>query len=66
MATATAAIAPRVLFRRARVTLSRYRHAPARQLTEFGQMVWFALSAVGLIPFAVACVVLTRNPCRAR
>ncbi|MGO8962785.1 MlaE family ABC transporter permease [Mycobacterium sp.] len=50
MATATA---PRVDFPRARVTLSRYRHAPARQLSEVGQIVWFALSAFGLIPFAV-------------
>ena len=35
------------------VTLSRYRDAPARVLVEIGQMIWFALTAVGQIPFAL-------------
>src|SRR5271165_6705335 len=53
MATSIAAIVPHHRFPRAAVTLRRYRDAPARQLTELGQMVWFALTAVGLIPFAL-------------
>jgi phospholipid/cholesterol/gamma-HCH transport system permease protein len=53
MVTATAPTPPRVHFPRARLTLDRYRHTPARLLTQLGQMVWFALSAIGLIPFAV-------------
>jgi phospholipid/cholesterol/gamma-HCH transport system permease protein len=50
MSTATA---PHVHFPRAGATLRRYRGAPAQQLTEVGQMVWFALTTVGLIPFAL-------------
>ena len=36
-----------------RATLSRYGEAPVRALVEIGQMVWFALTAVGQIPFAM-------------
>jgi phospholipid/cholesterol/gamma-HCH transport system permease protein len=39
--------------RRAAATLSRYRGASARPLVKMGQMVWFALTAVGQMPFAV-------------
>src|SRR5271165_4662488 len=53
MATSIAAIVPHHRFPRAAVTFRRYGDAPARQLTELGQMVWFALTAVGLIPFAL-------------
>jgi phospholipid/cholesterol/gamma-HCH transport system permease protein len=49
------AIATATLHRypRAAATLRRYRGAPAEQLTELGQMVRFALTTVGLIPFAL-------------
>ncbi|MEY8015007.1 ABC transporter permease [Mycobacterium servetii] len=53
MTTATATAALRVRFPRAATTLRRYRDAPVRLLVEIGQMVWFTLTAVGLIPFAV-------------
>ena len=43
----------RVRFPRAAATLSQYGDAPARVLVEIGQMVWFALTAVGQIPFAL-------------
>ncbi|WP_197509447.1 ABC transporter permease, partial [Mycobacterium sp. E3247] len=36
-----------------RAALIRYGEAPDRVLVEIGQMVWFALSAIGQIPFAV-------------
>ncbi|HZC11449.1 MAG TPA: ABC transporter permease, partial [Mycobacterium sp.] len=38
---------------RAAAILRRYRRAPAEQLTELGQIVRFALTTVGLIPFAL-------------
>ena len=47
------AAAPHARFPRATATLSRYRDTPARLLVEVGQMVWFALTAVAQIPFAV-------------
>ncbi len=50
-ATATAGL--RVRFPRAAATLRGYGDAPARLLVELGQMVWFALTTVGLIPFAL-------------
>src|SRR5581483_3245188 len=50
---ASGAILPPVHFARARVTVNRYRHIPARQLTKLGQIIWFAVTAVGLIPLAV-------------
>jgi phospholipid/cholesterol/gamma-HCH transport system permease protein len=50
MSTAAAA---RVRFPRAATTLGRYGGAAARQLIEVGQMIWFALTAVGQIPFAL-------------
>jgi phospholipid/cholesterol/gamma-HCH transport system permease protein len=50
MSTAAAA---RVRFPRAAATLGRYRGAAARLLIEVGQMTWFALTAVGQIPFAL-------------
>ncbi|HYB34547.1 MAG TPA: ABC transporter permease [Mycobacterium sp.] len=50
MSTASAA---RVRFPRAAATLGRYRGAAARLLIEVGQMIWFALTAVGQIPFAL-------------
>ena len=48
---ATAALYHR--YPRAAAILRRYRRAPAAQLTELGQMVRFALTTVGLIPFAL-------------
>src|SRR5260370_33878031 len=50
MSTATAPLHrhPRVV-----ATLRRYRGAPAKQLTELGQIVRFAMTTVGLIPFAL-------------
>ena len=50
MSTAAAA---RVRFPRAAATLGRHGGAAARLLIEIGQMVWFALTAVGQIPFAL-------------
>ena len=47
------ATAPLHRYPRAAATLRRYRGAPAEQLTELGQMVRFALTTVGLIPFAL-------------
>ena len=38
---------------RAAATLRRYSGAPAKQLTELGQIIQFALTTVGLIPFAL-------------
>jgi phospholipid/cholesterol/gamma-HCH transport system permease protein len=43
----------RARFPRAAATFSRYGGAPARQLVQVGQMTWFALTAVGQIPFAL-------------
>jgi phospholipid/cholesterol/gamma-HCH transport system permease protein len=51
MAATTGAAAVHVRFPRA--TLSRYGDAPARLLVEIGQLVWFALTAVGQIPYAL-------------
>src|SRR5580700_2208183 len=48
----TAAV-PHARILRPGATLSRYGHAPARLLVEIGQLVWFALTAVGQIPFAL-------------
>ncbi len=53
MATATAAVPSGFHFPRTIAILRRYRHLPTRQLTQLGQMIWFALNAIGLIPFAV-------------
>ncbi|MBO0880036.1 MAG: ABC transporter permease, partial [Mycobacterium sp.] len=53
MAGSTAVATPYARFPRAVATLSAYSEAPARQLTEIGRMIWFALTAVGLIPFAL-------------
>ena len=50
MATAAAPLAH--VFRPG-ATLNRYGHAPARVLVEVGQMISFALTAIGLIPFAI-------------
>ncbi|HTZ13307.1 MAG TPA: ABC transporter permease, partial [Mycobacterium sp.] len=38
---------------RTAAVLRRYRHAPAELLTELGQIVRFALTTIGLIPFAI-------------
>src|ERR1700752_460813 len=38
---------------RGAATFRRYPRAPAQHLTEIGQMIWFALTAVGQIPFAL-------------
>jgi phospholipid/cholesterol/gamma-HCH transport system permease protein len=53
MAGTTAAAAPHVRLPRAAATFSRYGSTPVRVLVELGQMVWFALMAVGQIPFAL-------------
>src|SRR6516162_2254876 len=53
MAAPTVAAAPHVRFPRVTAALSRSGDAPARVMVEVGQMVWFALTAIGLIPFAV-------------
>ncbi|MGA8252364.1 MAG: ABC transporter permease, partial [Mycobacterium sp.] len=50
---ATATAAPRVRFPRSAAAVRRYEGAPTRLLVEIGQMVWFALTAVGQIPYAV-------------
>src|SRR5271167_2943402 len=47
------AAAPLVHVFRPGSTLNRYGHAPARVLVEVGQMISFALTAIGLIPFAI-------------
>ena len=47
------AAAPPARFPRPAATLSRYGGAPARQLVELGQIIWFALIAVGQMPFAL-------------
>ena len=49
---ATAA-ARHVRFPRVTATLGRYGEAPVRLMVEIGQMVWFALNAVGQIPYAL-------------
>jgi phospholipid/cholesterol/gamma-HCH transport system permease protein len=43
----------RARYPRAAATLSRYGGAPVRPLVELGQVIWFALTAVGQIPFAL-------------
>src|SRR2546425_12929652 len=53
MTGSTAVAAPHARFPGAAATLHRYGDAPVRQLTELGQMIWFAVTAVGLIPFAL-------------
>ncbi|GAB3010621.1 MlaE family ABC transporter permease [Mycobacterium bourgelatii] len=40
-------------FPRTAATVSRYGDAPARHMVEIGQMVWFAVSAIAQIPFAL-------------
>ena len=45
--------APHARLLRPGATLNRYGRAPAKLLVEIGQMISFALTAVGLIPFAV-------------
>jgi phospholipid/cholesterol/gamma-HCH transport system permease protein len=47
------AAAPLVHVFRPGATLGRYSRAPARVLVEIGQMISFALTAIGLIPFAI-------------
>ncbi|BBY20220.1 ABC transporter permease [Mycobacterium stomatepiae] len=47
----TAAAAPHVRFPWS--ALARYAQAPARLMVEVGQMVWFALTTVGQVPFAL-------------
>src|SRR5690348_8067150 len=51
MGSVTAAAPTRFHFPRA--TLSRYGDAPARLMVEIGQLVWFALTAVAQIPYAL-------------
>ncbi|OBI32842.1 ABC transporter permease, partial [Mycobacterium sp. E1386] len=53
MATATATPSLRIRFPRAATALREYGDAPARLMVEVGQMVWFAMAAVGQIPFAL-------------
>ena len=51
--TATAGATNTLRFPLAANAFTRYGEAPVRLLVDIGQMVWFALTAVGQIPYAV-------------